>query len=70
MFLDNFLRDPALSKKFLAINYIASKLVTIVWPEGVKKLPSTSVLDCGQVKSGIGKKKYCHNITQLLKREM
>ena len=49
--------NPALGKNFLAINFTASKFATIFWPEGDKTSRSTSVLDRGQVASGIGKKK-------------
>ena len=49
--------EPALGKNFLAINFTASNFATIVWPEGDKTSQSTSALDCGQVESGIGKKK-------------
>ena len=57
--------NPDLGKYFLAINFTASNFTTIVWPEGDKTSRSTSVSDRGQAESGIGKKKYCHKITQL-----
>ena len=50
-------RGLQFGKKFLAINFTASKFATIVWPEGDKKFRLTSELDRGQVESGIGKKK-------------
>ena len=49
--------NPALGKNFLAINFTALKFATMVWPEGDKTSQLTSVLDHGQVESGIGKKK-------------
>ena len=61
--------NPPLGKNFLAINYTASNFATIVWPEGEKTLWSTWVLDCGQVESRIGKKKYCHNINPVVKEK-
>ena len=62
--------NPALGKKNSGYEiFTASKFATIVWPEDDKTSQSTSVLDRRQVESGIGKKKYFHNITQVVKEK-